>query len=143
MLLPKSFCTYVLKTSIEQYVLQHRRYIPSHLITNALRIGQYLPHPWSQKLLLLDLDNLRACMALGTQQQSGMKIVLYFTLYKQQSYRMAMMFRRWNAVKCFRSLLEQLAKDFPSFCGRDRLTKSIIMKTTHGARCAIRNLMMS
>ena len=44
-----------------------------------------------------------------------------------------------HAVKCFRGRLEQLAKDFPSFRGRGRLTKSVIMKITHGARCAIRN----
>lgn len=44
-----------------------------------------------------------------------------------------------HAVKCVRSRLEQLAKDFPSFRGRGRLTKSVIMKITHGARCAIKN----
>ena len=44
-----------------------------------------------------------------------------------------------HAVKCFRGRLEQLAKDFPSFRGRGRLTKSVIMKITHGARCATWN----
>ena len=44
-----------------------------------------------------------------------------------------------HAIKCYRSRLEQLAKDFPSFHGRGGLTKSIIMKITHSARCAIRN----
>ena len=44
-----------------------------------------------------------------------------------------------HAVKCYRSRLEQLAKDFPSFRGRGGLTKSVIMKITHGARCAIHN----
>ena len=44
-----------------------------------------------------------------------------------------------HAIKCYRSRLEQLAKDFPLFRGRGGLTKSIIMKITHGARCAIRN----
>ena len=44
-----------------------------------------------------------------------------------------------HAVKCYRSRLEQLAKDFPSFRGRGGLTKSTIMKITHGACCAILN----
>ena len=44
-----------------------------------------------------------------------------------------------HTVKCFRSRLKQLAKDFPSFRGRGHLTISVIMKITHGARCAIQN----
>ena len=43
-----------------------------------------------------------------------------------------------HAVKCYRTRLEQLTKDFPTFRGRGGLTKSVIMKITHGARCAIR-----
>ena len=35
--------------------------------------------PLNQKLLLLDLDNLRI-LTLGTQKWSGMKTVLFFTL---------------------------------------------------------------
>lgn len=42
-----------------------------------------------------------------------------------------------HAVKCYRSRLEQLTKDFPSFRGHGGLTKSVILKITHGARCAI------
>ena len=42
-----------------------------------------------------------------------------------------------HAVKCYWTRLEQLAKDFPSFRGRGGLTKSVIMKITHGAYCAI------
>ena len=41
-------------------------------------------------------------------------------------------------VKGYRSKLEKLAKDFPAFRGRGGLTKSVIVKITHGARCAIR-----
>ena len=44
-----------------------------------------------------------------------------------------------HAIKCYRSRLEQLAKDFPLFRGQGGLTKSIILKITHGARCAIPN----
>jgi len=29
-----------------------------------------------------------------------------------------------HAIKCFHGQLEQLAKDFPSFCRQDHLTKS-------------------
>ena len=43
-----------------------------------------------------------------------------------------------HAVKCYRSRLEQLTKDFPSFRGHGGLTKSVILKITHGACCAIR-----
>ena len=38
-----------------------------------------------------------------------------------------------HGMKCYRSRLEQLAKDFPLFRGRGGLTKSIIMKIIHGA----------
>ena len=71
-----------------------------------------------------------------------METVLFFTPYEQQLSHTAEILRRWSAnhaVKCFRSQLEQLAKDFPSFCGRGCLAKSVIMKITHGAKCAIRN----
>ena len=43
-----------------------------------------------------------------------------------------------HAVKCYRTRLEQLIKDFPIFRGRGGLTKSAIMKITHSARSAIR-----
>ena len=36
-----------------------------------------------------------------------------------------------------RSKLEKLAKDFPAFCGRGGLTKSVIVKITRGACCVI------
>ena len=42
-----------------------------------------------------------------------------------------------HAVKCYRTRLEQLTKDFPLFRGRGGLTKSVITKITHGARRAI------
>ena len=42
-----------------------------------------------------------------------------------------------HCVKCYRSRLKQLAKDFLSFKGKGGLTKSLILKLTHGARCAI------
>ena len=43
-----------------------------------------------------------------------------------------------HAVKGYRSKLEKLAKDFSAFRGRGGLTKSVILKITYGARCAIR-----
>ena len=43
-----------------------------------------------------------------------------------------------HAIKCYWTRLEQFAKEFPSFRGRGGLTKSVIMKITHGTRCAIR-----
>ena len=50
---------------------------------------------------------MRACMALGTQQQSGMKIVLYFTLCKQQSYCSAKMFKSSQMLsKCIRAVIK-------------------------------------
>ena len=43
-----------------------------------------------------------------------------------------------HTVKCYRTRLEQFAKDFPLFRGRGGLTKSVITKITHGACRAIR-----
>ena len=43
-----------------------------------------------------------------------------------------------HAVKGYRSKLEKSVKDFPAFRGRGGLTKSVIVKMTQGARCAIR-----
>ena len=40
-------------------------------------------------------------------------------------------------VKCYRSRLEQLIKDFPDFKGCGNLSKSTIIKIAYGARCAI------
>ena len=42
-----------------------------------------------------------------------------------------------HAVKCYRTRLEQLAKDFTLFQERGDLTRSVITKITHGAHCAI------
>ena len=42
-----------------------------------------------------------------------------------------------HCVKCYKSRLEQLVKDFPAFKGKGGLTKSLILKLTQGARCAI------
>ena len=42
-----------------------------------------------------------------------------------------------HCVKCYRSHLEQLVKDFPHFKGRGKLSKSTIIKIAYGARCAI------
>ena len=44
-----------------------------------------------------------------------------------------------HTVKCYRSRLEQLAKDFLTFCGQGGLTKSTVMKITRGACCDICN----
>ena len=43
-----------------------------------------------------------------------------------------------HAVKCYRSRLEQLAKDHPEYRGRGGLTKRAIQRLTVGARIAIR-----
>jgi len=43
-----------------------------------------------------------------------------------------------HAAKCYWGRLEQLAKDYPAFRVRSGLTKSVIIKTTYGACCAIR-----
>ena len=42
-----------------------------------------------------------------------------------------------HTVKGYRSKLEKLAKDFPAFHGCGGLTKSVTVKITHGAHCAI------
>ena len=40
--------------------------------------------------------------------------------------------------RCEKVQVKKLAKDFPAFRRRGGLTKSVIVKTTHGACCAIR-----
>ena len=42
-----------------------------------------------------------------------------------------------HCVKCYRSHLEQMVKDFPHFKGRGNLSKRTIIKIAYGARCAI------